>query len=244
MQFWKKNSNVLYYKQIIKVRQVHDYDKYYSSLVSAPPPFNILILPFVPFIIFLKNEKLNAALMYLWYLPVFILGVTVFIATSMIHLPFAYIALVIRQFKAVIFEGFNSWKSFLIETWVFWLIISWGIVYILILQLIDAYYFVVTLFSKNLQRKIHLSQDERNGYSEIDPGLFEILIRKIDSSTDEWIDSIDLVIYFRDRLRIFDQISNIVFNIYPTSKIDHLHLTEENKKEAVNFENEAPEYLV
>ena len=244
MQFLNKNSNVLYYKQIIKVRQVHDYSKYYSSLVSAPPPFNILILPFIPFIIYLKSEKLNTILMYLWYQPVLVLGITVFIATSIIHLPFAYIMLIIRQFKAVVFEGFKSWKSFLIEAGVFWLTISWGIVYILILQSIDAYYFTVTLFSNNLQRKIHQSQNERNGYSEIDSELFDILVHKIDSSTNEWIDSIDLIIYFRDRLKIFDQITNLIFNISPTSKIDHLHIPEENKKEAVNFEYEAPEYLL
>ena len=34
------------------------FDKYYCSLSAFPAPFNIAVLPFVPFIAFLKNKKL------------------------------------------------------------------------------------------------------------------------------------------------------------------------------------------
>ena len=48
----QQNSNTLYFRQVIRVKQYLDDDKYYSCLVAAVVPFNALIIPFAPFVIF------------------------------------------------------------------------------------------------------------------------------------------------------------------------------------------------
>lgn len=44
-------SNGLYMKDIILIRQVMQDHIYYSALVVASPPFNLFVLPFIPFIL-------------------------------------------------------------------------------------------------------------------------------------------------------------------------------------------------
>ena len=55
---------ILYNKKILEIKQVQTDDKYYSCLISSFVPLNVLMIPFVPFIIFCKSEKLNRILMY------------------------------------------------------------------------------------------------------------------------------------------------------------------------------------
>ena len=104
----KLKSSVLYYQQIVRVRQIHDYDKHYSSLVSASPPFNLIIVPFIPLIILFKSERLNDVLLYICYLPVLAIGMITFIITSFIHIPFAYISLLIRQLRIFMNNSLTS----------------------------------------------------------------------------------------------------------------------------------------
>ena len=168
----KQKSSILYYQQIIKVRQAHDFNKYYSSLVWSPSPLNILIIPFIPFIVFCKSEKLNNILLYICYFPVMVVGILIFITMSFMHLPFSYLVFVKYQLQMLISKGFQKWRSFIVETAILLFIILFGIFYILLLQWVDLYHFAMALFSKNLQLKDEATQDERNGFSEIHPELF------------------------------------------------------------------------
>lgn len=52
----QQNRSSLYARQIIRVKQYLDDDEYYSCLVAAIVPFNILILPFAPFVISCKSR--------------------------------------------------------------------------------------------------------------------------------------------------------------------------------------------
>ena len=238
MEFWNKNSNVMYYRQIVRVRQIHDYDKHYSSLVSASPPFNLLIVPFVPFLLLLKSEKLNSILLYVCYLPVMLIGFSMFMLASFIHLPFAYILLVIHQFKIVINRGPLSFRSLITELLVFLFVLFFGAPYIFILQSVDVAYFLITMFSKTLQKKSHLSKSDNNGYLEIHPELFKLLVDKINSSTKEYINIKELISFFREKMKISSQIFKLVFDVSIRKKVVNDFVSEEAKYETVNYENE------
>ena len=235
----KLKSIALYYHQIIRVRQIHDHDKYYSSLVATAPPFNLLIAPFAPFIILLKSEKLNNILMYICYAPVCFIGTTTFILLSILYIPFAYFILIIHQSKLIISKGIKNLKSFVREFWVLMFTIFCGIQYILILQLVDTINFVICLFAKDLQRKTHISKYEENGFLEIHPELFEFLMDKINESKTERIELKELVIYFRDQMRISDQISNLIFSVRIGKKIENISYYEENKYESLIVNTES-----
>ena len=63
-----KVKNGLYMRRIIQMRQRYQYDKYYSSIVFAPTPFNLLLLPVLPFVVFLKSKRLNNVVMVCEYI--------------------------------------------------------------------------------------------------------------------------------------------------------------------------------
>lgn len=48
-------SNALYYKEIIKMRNIFEFDKYYSCLISYFIPFNVFLIPFMPFVMYFKS---------------------------------------------------------------------------------------------------------------------------------------------------------------------------------------------
>ena len=107
--FLQEKSTNLYLKQIVKVKQYLDDDKYYSSLVAAVVPFNFLIIPFAPFIILCKSEKLNKVLMYYCYLPALFVGSVGFIFRSLLVLPISYLCLISTQTKNM-FNVFRNKK--------------------------------------------------------------------------------------------------------------------------------------
>ena len=72
------NKKVLYNRKILEIKQVQAYDKYYSSLISSFAPLNLLILPFVPFLVICKSQRLNTVLLYASYIPMAFFGVLIF----------------------------------------------------------------------------------------------------------------------------------------------------------------------
>ena len=96
----------------------------------------------------------------------------------------------------------------------------------------------MALFSKNLQLKDEATQDERNGFSEIHPELFKLLLDRINESKNEYINTKELVVYFREQLQISDQIFKIIFNMY--SNNNEFFINEESKNEAINFDGDIP----
>ena len=98
----------LYYDGVIEVIPAYKYKKYYGALIAACPPFNILILPFVPIFWFKhKREglrKLNNFLCKTIYFPFALIYTLIFIVCNIIIMPFAYIVTLIKKIKLV----FNS----------------------------------------------------------------------------------------------------------------------------------------
>lgn len=107
-------NKTLYYAEIIKARNVFEYDRYYSSMIALPIPLNALFLPVLPFVIFMKSRKLNTVLMHIAYIPLLIVGVLVFTVISIVLLPFSYIALLYQNFIDIWEKGANGsvWTEF------------------------------------------------------------------------------------------------------------------------------------
>jgi len=69
----------LYLKNLIDIRQTLENDNRYSSLVSAIPPFNIVILLFSPFIIWFQSPRLNKVLLHYNYVVVLVIAISVYL---------------------------------------------------------------------------------------------------------------------------------------------------------------------
>ena len=231
----KDKSTSLYHKNIIRIKQVQFLkQRYYSSLVAAPPPFNLFVIPFAPFLILKQNEKLNTFLMHMCYVPVLITSITIFSWVIVIMLPFAYLTLVLSQIRSFVSWGFNSLKSFLIEILLLLFIVFWGVFLLIALSVVDLYYFTINLYSKDRELKYCSSSEVSNGLENIDSDLFKLFMKKVTANNNEYISTRDLVVYFRENLKIVDQICKIIFSsdVIDTKKF----IFEENKLDSINNE--------
>lgn len=83
---------VLYINEILKLRSTLEYDKRCSSLVSTFPPWNVITLLFMPFLLFFRKPvKLNSILFHIEYLPMLLLLFTAYLTMNAIIMPFAYL---------------------------------------------------------------------------------------------------------------------------------------------------------
>ena len=83
---------VLYINEILALRNMLEYDKNWSAIVSTFPPFSIIATAFTPFIIFTKkSEKLSSILFHIEYIPFLSLITPIYIALNLILIPFGYI---------------------------------------------------------------------------------------------------------------------------------------------------------
>jgi hypothetical protein len=104
----KNISKALYLIEIVKVRNIFEYDKYYSSMISLFIPLNVVLLPFYPILAISKNKRLNQFLMHFSYLPVLMLGIIAFVGASLIMYPISYFALLFQNFVDIWEKGENG----------------------------------------------------------------------------------------------------------------------------------------
>lgn len=173
-------SKLLYLKNILLIKQVQSENDYYSSLIASFVPLNILIAPFVPFIIFTKSKRLNSALMYVCYSPMVVFGTTLFVILSFAFLPFAYLVLVLNSVKHLYtyirYVPDKTFKRTAQEiTWMFAIILL-GVFLLVIYVVIDTVNFIITLFDKNIPTNQHMSNQTQSGSTIIHDKIADIKI--------------------------------------------------------------------
>lgn len=100
---FKAKSTELYLYQIAKLKGTNSMDdERYSALIAGQVPFNLLVIPFVPFLIFFKSKRLNTFVLHILYLPIGILCFLEFICISTLLIPVAYIMSVFVKFKVMV----------------------------------------------------------------------------------------------------------------------------------------------
>lgn len=93
----------LYYDGVVDAISSLKYDKRYGALVTAIPPFNVIMFFITPVFLMIKNprklKKLNHTLTLITYIPLATVLVLVFIAGNTIMMPFAYVYALIHKIK-------------------------------------------------------------------------------------------------------------------------------------------------
>ena len=80
---------------------MYEWTPKYGGLIIAPPPFNIIVLLFSPFYCCIKKgEKLKRLTLFVVrcvYTPLALIFGAIFVASSAILLPFAYVVAIINK---------------------------------------------------------------------------------------------------------------------------------------------------
>ena len=96
-------STGLFLSKILSTREQLESDEYYGAFISAATPFNIFIIPFIPFGYFMqKSDKLihfNKVVNIFQYMLILAIFFIAFVFVSIVLLPFAYLKSIVFKIK-------------------------------------------------------------------------------------------------------------------------------------------------
>ena len=142
-----------------------------------------------------------------------VIGTIFFVVGSLTLLPFAYIVSIyssaVSMYK-VLKASKITFKLVAIETGWLVLVVLLSVLYLLAQTVADTVVFVVTLFDENTKSKQD-SDKSRTQLTDIDPEVFDVLVDIVEHSGDK-INVKDVILYFRHKFRLVDQISALLFN--------------------------------
>ena len=143
----------LYVNGILQMRSAAEYDHKYGALVSTFPPFNIVLLPFIPFYMLKENtKKLNHLVFHLTYVPILLISFLLFFVFNMICIPFAYFKCVGSRFYqlSVHSPSMNLCKKYAQLV----LFIVFGIPILLLNFCFDCYLFFEHSYQKDITHRM------------------------------------------------------------------------------------------
>ena len=134
----------LYSQGIIEAMPVYKNDKRYGALISATPPFNVLIFLLTPLFLIIKDkdalEVINSFLLRVCYLPVVLVTTCIFIVANLLMLPFAYFKILIHKFLLLI----RTNQSECLKNAMVWML--FGLLILFMNQITDLFYFLKLSF--------------------------------------------------------------------------------------------------
>lgn len=137
-----------YYDGVVDAISSVKYDKNYGALITAVPPFNIIMFFMVPIFMLTKNPRrlksLNNAATLATFIPISGILIIIFAVLNICLIPFAYIFTLIHKGKLCMsLRIYKSRKEIVIDFLMFLLL---GIVFLSLSQITDIYYFTKHLF--------------------------------------------------------------------------------------------------
>lgn len=140
--FLSNQSQSLYLKEVILLEHRLGHEKNLSCIVSAWVPFNLILIPLVPFIlIFNKYEIINSIILHIVYIPFSLFALTCYITVVVLMYPFAYLVVLLFRLKLLFYsKGKTSWL-FRFLSFAMWLFL--GPFILIVYFLIDLTVFVM-----------------------------------------------------------------------------------------------------
>lgn len=186
----KQAGNTLYLLTTLSVREVSEADGKYSAVISAPFPLSVLNLVFGSVVLAAKSPSFNLFVLHLYYFPVMLVLIGVFIGYQFIILPFAYLkvtghkwALVIKAPKGT---GSSSSLDRAGQALLFTII---GGLLMFISALTDIYWFVRHLYKMDLDKSISkkTKAEEITDLPEIHRRTYKKMIKYFAEQNDQLV---------------------------------------------------------
>lgn len=144
----------LYYDGVVDAISNLKYDKKYGAMITAIPPFNVILFFATPLLFLTKNprkiKKINQVLTQLTYLPIALFLIVVFSAGNILMIPFAYAFALTHKIKLCISDRVYQERKKLWKDLGLFLIM--GLVYLSLSQVKDVYYFAVQLYQWKMEK--------------------------------------------------------------------------------------------
>lgn len=138
------------------------YDRKYGAMITAVPPFNVLMFFATPLFFVTKNartlKKINRVLTQITYMPLALFYLCVFIAVNASLTPFAFLYSLLQKIKnCSVAQNHRSKREMYKDLGMFAIL---GFVLLALAETKDAYYFTKQLFHWNMQKLDHHKVDK------------------------------------------------------------------------------------
>lgn len=140
----------LYYDGVIEVIPAYKYKKFYGALIAACPPFNLLVLPFLPFFWLANKQKirrLNNTLVKVIFFPFALIYAAGFCAGNIAMMPVAYLGTLWNKLTVICSRHMAERRKQLAVRFLTYLFA--GLPLLLVSQVVDVYYFIAHLYNFN-----------------------------------------------------------------------------------------------
>jgi len=98
----KARGRVFYLLTTLSVREISEADDKYSSVISVFFPLSALNIVFGSIVLAAKSPTFNLIMLHVYYFPVMLIILTLFILWQIIILPFAYCKIVAHKFALMV----------------------------------------------------------------------------------------------------------------------------------------------
>jgi len=139
-----------------------------------------------------------------------LIGTLIFILTSIILYPFAYIALLYQNFIDIWSKGLNG-SNVCIETTQFLTMIFKAPFMLIGLMIADTYKFIKSLYAKDIRIQNEKAHFKRFDFSKIDPKYFNLLREVLFKKKGRLIDVRKLIGMLSDELNIYQHVRNVIY---------------------------------
>ena len=151
-----ENANILYQNYLSRKS-----NKYYSSLICFPPPLNLIMILFSPFIMFQKSQRLNKFLSLCCYALFFCIYLGLFIGCSLlISIPACWFKYILSIYLNVVHRSRN-YKSYLL--FILWILCGYFyLAYVMLRNDLEVFIRSCFYTSLNKDRLDEISIEEIN----------------------------------------------------------------------------------
>lgn len=142
--------------ETLKLRSYTQADKEYSALVSIPPPLNILLVIFAPFLLTTRNpSKLNEIILCFAYIPTMLAVTLLFFIYQICLLPVTYVKLFFHKL-VMIYVYSKSYRVSRADKFItFTFFVFFGPFSLAINAVVDVLYFLCHLWLRDMPKTKH-----------------------------------------------------------------------------------------
>ncbi|CAI2386274.1 unnamed protein product [Moneuplotes crassus] len=209
-----KISMGMYLRTLIDIRQGLHNNEHYSCLVSGVTPCNLLVLVFLPCILWCRGRKINNVILHLEYLVVLGMGCYLFALIQFFLFPISYLAILVNFFRDFCYYRRKK-KSRIVILVDLIIFLLFGVLILTVQCFIDFWHFLFDLYTDKLIGKY---DNEKIGHQEldqgyIDPEFYDLFLKMLEKYDTPHVSSKKVVRDLGEVLDLYSQLRKLIFYV-------------------------------
>ncbi|CDW87773.1 transient receptor potential cation subfamily member 4 [Stylonychia lemnae] len=241
-KIYNKDRDILKLLATLSVREVSEADDKYSAVISAPFPLNVLNLTAGTIVISLKSPQANIALLNVYYLPISLVCLSLFLVYQIVILPFCYFKIIGHKFALMVKspQGQGA-RSTLDRAGQALFFMIFGLILLGLNMIVDIYWFTLHLYKMDLD-KSHLQVQQT---TNLNRRTYKKMIKYFEQKNEQLVPQKRVAEDLREYLDVMEGVRCLVFGRpkqIPSDKVG-LYITYAKKylqqaqgKKSVGFE--------